>query len=96
MASVEDARELVTSRKYAAQPGRSTDDPVEMQAGAIVSALVALGADDEIAARILAMEATERLGGASAFAQEQGGNRVGGPDLPSRLRLWIPRHQLHD
>jgi hypothetical protein len=96
MASVEDAIDLVTSRKYAAQLGRSTDDPVEMQAGAIVSALVALGADDEIAARILAMEATERLGGASAFAQQQVGNSAGSPDLPSRLRLWIPRNQLQD
>ena len=96
MASVEDAIELVTSRKYAAQLGRSTDDPVEMRAGAIVSALVALGADDEITARILAMEAVERLGGASAIDQQQGGNRAGGPVVRSRLRLWIPRHQLHD
>jgi hypothetical protein len=96
MASVDDAIELVTSLKYAAPLGRSTDDPVEMQAGAIVSALVALGADDEIAARILAMEAAERLGGASAIAQQPGGNRAGGPVVRSRLRLWIPRDELHD
>jgi len=67
-----------------------------MRAGAIVNALVALGADDEITARILVMEAAERLGGASAFTQHQGGNRAGGPVVRSRLRIWIPRDELHD
>jgi len=94
MPTIADAIELVTSRSYAT--GRTTDDPVQMQASAIVRLLQERGAEDEMAARALVREAADRCGGRTAIAHREGGMRAGSPAVRAEFALWMPRGVLRD
>jgi hypothetical protein len=96
MATAEDALELITSRQYVTALGRSNDEPVAMQAGAIIRELLARGAEDEMAARVLITQAAESLGGRTRIVHRESGLAAGGPDLPGHFELWMPRHRLRD
>jgi len=93
MATLDDARQLVTDPAYKAM-GSSTDDPVTMRAGAIVAKLLELGAEDETAARVLVSQAAELEGGRTGIEHEQGGLRPSGPQQRARFWLLMPRRAM--
>jgi hypothetical protein len=95
MPTIDDALELVTDPTYRVRIGPTTHDPVEMRAGAIVARLVQLGAEDEVAARILVTKAAQRVGGQTGLSHRQRGLRSGrGPDLPAEFWLRVPAAAL--
>jgi hypothetical protein len=69
MATIDDARQLVTDPEYKVGIGQSAASPtIEMEADRIADVLVReYGAEDVVAARILISDAVRELGGTAGF-----------------------------
>jgi hypothetical protein len=95
MATIDEARRLITDPEYTVKIGQSAASPViEMQAERIAETLVREhGAEDEIAARILVGDAARDFGGITDFVTRAFGTR--GRTI-EEFRLFMPRSALRE